>query len=591
MKFSKIVGKIEPKVIQRAEEMLTKVFLELGSSYTNTGIGTKLGGDPLMFALLYPMQHVATTNLKTAATDGKRFYWNPYFVLSLTRRGVRLLGCHEPNHCLYLHMSRRGSRNPKLWNICVDYLANGNILNDLAMRKLDREDPSTIFRENLGRFYTVDNFLEKIKNPMKPIPGFEDLEEGAPEEEVVLPHPLEDVELTEEQRNFLGKKKKMILYADPNLKKELRSPEKLYDLFYEHLPKCPDCGKLGVYSVKDLAKKLKEGSKEKQQNKEDQDKKEEQENNKEEQQEQEGQADKENQQSGQQPEKDRHEGHDHNHDEDTDNNSKSDKESNKSGGDEDGNKPGTGQGKKHGKGCGTCSDMYDVFGFAETLDDHMDSEESEEVIIKRFKDAIESAKRMAGHVPAALEEELGKLIKPKMSWQDIVRLRISRSKDGNARNDWNRFRTRPLFYGSLVPKKKGQTCKFLCLLDTSGSMSKDDMAFGISQLASLDHTAEGIVVPADADIYWDQATEINSISEEDLSKIKIVGRGGTKYAEFFDQYTNHFNNIDFIIIITDGYLDKYDMDKMISPTIDVVWLITSESDFEAPFGKVFKLKD
>ena len=49
----------------------------------------------------------------------------------------------------------------------------------------------------------------------------------------------------------------------------------------------------------------------------------------------------------------------------------------------------------------------DIFGLGGTVDDHMDTEESEEKLAKRISDAMEAARKMAGHVPAALEDELG----------------------------------------------------------------------------------------------------------------------------------------------------------------------------------------
>ena len=70
-----------------------------------------------------------------------------------------------------------------------------------------------------------------------------------------------------------------------------------------------------------------------------------------------------------------------------------------------------------------------------------------------------------------------------------------------------------MFSGLLVPKRKSYYAHFGCLLDTSGSMSKDDMAFGLSQLQSLDERSEGTIVPADADIYWDDATKIKLLCE------------------------------------------------------------------------------
>ena len=39
MKFSRIIGKIDPKLVFQAEEKLSQVFLELGTRYNNEHVG------------------------------------------------------------------------------------------------------------------------------------------------------------------------------------------------------------------------------------------------------------------------------------------------------------------------------------------------------------------------------------------------------------------------------------------------------------------------------------------------------------------------------------------------------------------------
>jgi predicted metal-dependent peptidase len=60
----------------------------------------------------------------TAATDGRYFYYNRNFILKLTKPETVFLVAHEVEHCVYDHMSRRGSRKPKLWNAAADFVIN-----------------------------------------------------------------------------------------------------------------------------------------------------------------------------------------------------------------------------------------------------------------------------------------------------------------------------------------------------------------------------------------------------------------------------------------------------------------------------------
>ncbi len=571
MKFSKIIGKIDQKLVAQAEEKLSQVFLELGTRYNNEHVGTGMGGDPLIFGLMYPVEHICTMNMPTAATDGKRYYWNPKFVLKQSRIGLRIICGHEAWHAIYMHPQRRGSRLPKLWNIAVDYIVNGTVMDDFKARK---KDPKEMFTKHLGKYMTLAQYAELLKNPFGKIKGFEDLDPIADSKSsnVNLPAPNEDRELTPEEIKELEKreKKSFFFYADPDLEDEMKRPEKIYDFLYKLLPRCPKCGRIGIYK---LPKKKDKGKGDQgQDQKQDQGQGQEQ-----------GEGQDQGQGQDQQGQGQPNQPHDHG----------DGQQCNCPNHDQQGQGQGQGQGQSSGDcdhGCDECGDGIDIFGLGGTLDDHMDTEESEEKLAKRISDAMEAAKKMAGHVPAALEDELGKLTAPKVTWQDIIRTRLLKARAGNGRNDWTRFRTRPMFTGMLVPKRRNYFAHFGCLLDTSGSMSKDDMAFGLSQLASLDERSEGTIVPADATIYWDKATKIKTANMEELSKVKIYGRGGTKYAEFFDDYEKNIGECDFLIVITDGFLLDTDIAEMKHPGKDVIWLITSGSAFNPPFGRAFDLR-
>lgn len=61
---------------------------------------------------------------KTAATDGKRLIYNPDYIKKLTSITRKGLIAHEVMHCVFNHMTRRGERNHKRWNIACDFAIN-----------------------------------------------------------------------------------------------------------------------------------------------------------------------------------------------------------------------------------------------------------------------------------------------------------------------------------------------------------------------------------------------------------------------------------------------------------------------------------
>lgn len=568
MKFSKIIGKIDDKLIHQAEEKLSTIFLELATRYNNEHVGTGMGGDPLIFGLMYPVEHIATLNMPTAATDGKRYYWNPKFVLKQSKIGLRIICGHEAWHALYMHPQRRGSRLPKLWNIAVDYIVNGTVMDDFKARKMD---PKEMFNKHLGAYKTLQEYSELLKDPFKDQALIDNAIEEQNIPKVELPKANEDKELTEDQIKELERreKKEKFFFADPGLDEEMRRPEKIYDILYALLPKCPKCGSIGIYQKPKSEKDKKKGKKDKG--------------------EQEGQ---EQSSKGKKKGSGSDKSNQHDHGDGNPCDCPNDSGNQEGEGQDNGNQDGKDQGCGHGcDSCGAGTNGIDVFGLGGTVDDHLDTEESEEKLAKRISDAMETARKMAGHVPSSLEDELGALIAPKVSWQDFIRTRLIKARNGYNKNDWTRFKTRPMFCGLLVPKRKSYHANFGCLLDTSGSMSRDDMAFGLSQLTALDEKSEGWVIPADAEIYWDKSTKIKKANAEELSKVKVVGRGGTMFSGFFTDYEKNIGKCDFLVVITDGWLLDSDMAQMQNPGIDVIWLITSNnSSFKPSFGRVFDLK-
>jgi len=532
MKFARIVGKPDPAAVRTAEDRLTTAFTELSVRYDNPIGGLGMGGDPFLFTLMYPVEQICTDAIPTAGTDGKRFFWNPEFVNGLTRIGLRIVIAHEAFHAIYMHPARRGSRIAWLWNVAVDYIVNNNVMVDFKARGLDAE---RTFRDNIGNFLTLTSYADLLSGKVK------------------------------------GKAKDKFYFADPELPEKLRKPETIYEFLYNQIPKCPKCGKLAPEQAKTKGKSDKDESDNGKSDKDGKGK-------------QKGKQQPGGKQKGKQPgngSKDPNGqpscGHDHDHGESGD-----------CSGDDSGQ--GDGQNDQDGEGSGEGCNHEQPLGGA-LVDEHMDSEATQEELAKRLASAAEISQRLAGKIPAGMADEIGHLLAPKLRWQDVIRSKIQRVRQGHGRNDWNRFRSRPMFAGLMIPKRREFFAKFHCLLDTSGSMSGEDMTWGISQLQALDERGEGTITPADAQIYWDSTVKITKANKEELSKVKVVGRGGTMFCGFFDEYEERLGPADFLVIITDGYLLDGDIAAAKKPKCNVFWLLTASHSFTPDFGKVLDFRN
>lgn len=79
----------------------------------------------LLFADIQASQAVAT-----AATDGRRIFYNPSFLEGLGDGGVEAVLLHEVLHCALNHVYRRATRDPATWNYAADIVVNGIIAAD-----------------------------------------------------------------------------------------------------------------------------------------------------------------------------------------------------------------------------------------------------------------------------------------------------------------------------------------------------------------------------------------------------------------------------------------------------------------------------
>jgi len=207
--------------------------------------------------------------------------------------------------------------------------------------------------------------------------------------------------------------------------------------------------------------------------------------------------------------------------------------------------------------------------------------------------AADQASQMRGSVPSEIEGMLGELKKPVLKFTDIVRSALLKKvQDAGLNNDWSRLRRRYLQTSprQYLPKRYMHKPRWLAMLDTSGSMGDDDMAYGISQLQVLGSNTEGYIVPCDADPKWEQVTKVDGATPDKLKRTKISGRGGTVFDQFFRDFPKHLGTaFDVIIVLTDGDCGVVPVE--LRPPADVVWVLTrNNTGFRPSFGRVAPLR-
>ena len=85
---------------------------------------------PFYATLLLSMPLVEDSGVKTFAVNGETIRYNKEFLESLSLGETTFVLAHEVMHCVLQHMYRRGSRDPKRWNIAGDYIINEILVSD-----------------------------------------------------------------------------------------------------------------------------------------------------------------------------------------------------------------------------------------------------------------------------------------------------------------------------------------------------------------------------------------------------------------------------------------------------------------------------
>lgn len=519
----------EPQRMRDLEKKINEVMTRMFQRPEN-------GGNPFLYSIAMSKPHEVHDELggmkgwKTAATDGKRFFWHPEFLEKLDTWEATTVMSHEVFHDLFFHVDRgMGRQYPRIWNWAIDYVVNGIIWDDHEKTKRGEKIGKTSpFGGNLGNPLSLKDLLGYLA-------AKQELPDGT------------------------------MIFADKTLYE--RSPDSIYDEIvkaYENSPRrCGSCGQLTKGG-----KKPKKGG-------------------------QKGQKGKGGQ-KGQQGEDGQDQGQ------------------GGSGGDQDGDQDGQGgQGQDGQQGqqpggqgghqhdpnaehececpeCGADTDGLD------SLDSHMPSKSSKDDVQADMMRAAMRCKSMGiGSVPGSVEDALADLMKPQLKFRDIVRnCMVRKSQDSGLKNDWSRCRKRYLAArpSQYLPKRYSHRPRWIAMIDTSGSMGDDDIAYGISQLQVLGPNTDGFIVPCDTEVNWDKITKVTS--KTDLKRTKIVGRGGTAFDNFFREFPKRLGtDFDVVVILTDG--DCPIPPKDLRPPCDVVWVITNgrHKGFKPAFGRVAPLRN
>ena len=133
----------------------------------------------------FSLKYVWKEDIPTAATDGIHIFMNPQFFMEQTPEQRLGLLLHECLHPVYMHLTRRGNRQPHKWNIAADHVINLVILD----RGFKLPDGGHHDKQYTGM--TTEQIYDLLPDPPEPDETIDLLPSELPQEE--LEQQLEEI--------------------------------------------------------------------------------------------------------------------------------------------------------------------------------------------------------------------------------------------------------------------------------------------------------------------------------------------------------------------------------------------------------------
>jgi predicted metal-dependent peptidase len=218
-----------------------------------------------------------------------------------------------------------------------------------------------------------------------------------------------------------------------------------------------------------------------------------------------------------------------------------------------------------------------------TLDDHgawAGSDMSPDEMRQLVSDMVhEATNRSMGQVPGHLASVLEALNKPLVSWRELLKRYLGRHVGNRRKTYCRRSRRRDSF--GVPGVSHHAAARVSIVVDTSGSISDDDLKQFFGEIESISYRAKVCVLQWDHDF---QGFEPN-YRKGSWRRIEVHGRGGTDMRAPVEWLYERGLIGDCCIMLTDGYCN-YTEPK----PFPMITCICAEGGSEPDWGHVIKFK-
>lgn len=246
--------------------------------------------------------------------------------------------------------------------------------------------------------------------------------------------------------------------------------------------------------------------------------------------------------------------------------------------------PGDGEGSE-----GEGDDQSDGSPNHDGWDDKVEGKSSREVteeLRDRIRDAYESAQRQ-GTLPDGLGRSIGELLESKTNWKFLLKSLVVSAMPYEY--SYRLPDKRSYSTGVYLPHVEKESSDVIVAIDTSGSISKDDLTSFLSEIVAMSRQCHNLnmeVIVCDAAVHEVYPVRNGYIS--DIMNIEMKGGGGTSHVPVYEYCNKRRGNAKLLINFTDGFTSFPDPKDV---NIETLWVLVENSIpiDRIPFGHVIRI--
>lgn len=232
---------------------------------------------------------------------------------------------------------------------------------------------------------------------------------------------------------------------------------------------------------------------------------------------------------------------------------------------------------------GDLLDDHDVWDRAGDEKGELEKSQAKKELAQKWREYVSRARQIVksqGKGMGSMDEMVDELLEPRLPWQELLRNFVL----STIRSDYRLIppAKKHIWRGIYLPSTYGETIEIAVAIDTSGSMSDEEVIGAVSEVCGIceqfqDYTIHYYQCDYGLQLY----EEIRPYTE--IPK-KIRGRGGTSFVPVFRDIAEKGLNISCLVYFTDLMGDFPEQTPI---EYSVLWIASGGKE-EAPFGTVVK---